>query len=57
MDDPDFVGSLERVGDLAGDRKASATVIGPRSIIVDRSSPSTSSITSARVSRSDASSP
>ena len=49
MDDPDFVGGLERVGDLPCDRSASATGIGPRSIIVDRSSPSTNSITSARV--------
>ena len=48
VDDPLFVGGLEGLGDLPGDRAGRPTSgIGPRAMIADRSSPSTSSITSA----------
>ena len=47
MDDALLVRRFERLSDLPGIGKASSTVIAPRAMRCDRSSPSTSSITSA----------
>ena len=47
MDDALLVRGFERVGDLPGDRQRLGKRDGPRAMCADRSSPSTSSITSA----------
>ncbi len=49
MNDPLFVRGVERIGDLPGDRQRVGAVMGPRAMTSDRSSPSTSSMTSARM--------
>ena len=48
MDDAELVGGFERIDDLSRDGSASVDGIGPRAMSADRSSPSTSSMTSAR---------
>ena len=50
MNDPLLVRRFERVGDLPGDGQGFVEGIAPRAIRCDRSSPSTSSITSATTS-------